>query len=138
MSKSELSRRTLLAGAAVAIPATGIIAAALPAAAEDDPIFAAIERHKVAFRLSQVAGRIRGNTVDAEWSPDYDPVACNTALAADEEAIAASDAAAIALITIRPTTMAGVLALLAYVEAFDAAGRADRLALPKSILANTR
>jgi hypothetical protein len=60
------SRRALLAGIAaapaVAVPAFAIVA-------EPDPIFALIERHRVAFRISQEAGRVRSGTVDSERGP---------------------------------------------------------------------
>jgi hypothetical protein len=85
-----------------------------------DPIFAAIERHKAAFRLSQEKGRIRSSTVDAPWADEYDPVLVHAAETADVEAICAAEAAANALTTIQPTTMDGLLALLQHVEAFNA------------------
>jgi hypothetical protein len=99
-------RRTLAAGA---------VAAALP-----DPIFAAIERHKVMFRTSMAAGRIRGHTVDAKWSPDYDHVECKAVQEASNAADAAAVDAANALTTIQPTTLAGLLALMDHVEQFNA------------------
>jgi hypothetical protein len=110
------SRRAVLAGIATA-PAL-----AVPALAQSgpDPIFAAIERHKVAFRTSQTTGRIQSGTVDAEWAPGYDPVKCKAVLEASSMADEAAAAAANALITVRPTTMAGVLALIRHVEAFNA------------------
>jgi hypothetical protein len=95
------SRRAVLAGIATA-PVLAAPALAL-ASAGPDPIIAAIERHKVAFRISQEAGRIRCYTVDAEWAPEYDPVKLE---AADEASSAADDDyadAANALITVRPT-----------------------------------
>jgi hypothetical protein len=88
--------------------------------APPDPIFAAIERHKVAFRISQEASRIRARTVDVEGAPEYDPVEVKAADEADSAAYDANADAANALTTVRPTTMAGVLALLRYVEAFNA------------------
>jgi hypothetical protein len=85
-----------------------------------DPILAAIERHKVAFHASQAAGRVKFHTIDAEWHPDYDTVECK---AVNEAATASDDAAtdaADALTTIRPTSIAGMLALMHYVEMFNA------------------
>jgi hypothetical protein len=76
-----LSRRALIMntpvtvaslGSATALESSSTFAPAMPAA--PDPIFAVIERHKVAFRISQTASRIQSHTVDAEWSPEYDPV----------------------------------------------------------------
>jgi hypothetical protein len=109
------SRRAVLAGIAAA-PALAAPALALSG---PDPIFAAIERHKAAFRVSQETGRIRSSTIDNERAAGYDPVQCKAAIEASGAADDAVDAAADALITIRPTTMAGVLALIRYVEAFN-------------------
>jgi hypothetical protein len=114
---SKLNRRNALA-AIGSLPALSIPAAA--AFATDDPIFAAIEWHKVAFRTSQEAGRIRVHTVDAKWAPEYDPVKCKAAQDADSAATDYADDAANALTTVQPTTMAGVLALIHHVEAFNA------------------
>ena len=110
------TRRAILAGAA-ALPALALPAMA---ATELDPIFAAIEEHKVAFRDSQVASRIRCYVIDVEWSPDYDPVKCKAALEASSAADDADADAANALTTIQPTTIAGLLALMHHVEAFNA------------------
>lgn len=85
-----------------------------------DPIFTAIERHKTAYRLSQEAGRIRSGTIDSESDPEYDPVKCPAIIEASEAADEDADDAAHALTTVRPTTMAGVLALIRHVEAFNA------------------
>lgn len=46
--KSDMNRRTILAGAAAAIPATAIPALALASGAGPDPVFAAIEAYKTA------------------------------------------------------------------------------------------
>jgi hypothetical protein len=111
------SRRAVLAGAAM-LPALAVPAFAVPAGT--DPIFATIERHKVTFHASQAASSIRASTVDAEWSPDYDPIECKAATKADAAATEAADDAANALTTIRPTTIAGLLALMYHVEQFNA------------------
>jgi hypothetical protein len=115
------SRRAVLAGVAVT-PVLATPALALSSLGGADPIFAAIERHKAAYRIQMEAGRIRCHTADAKWDPEYDPVKCEAAKEAYTAAADASDdaAAADALTTIRPTTMAGVLALLHHVEAFNA------------------
>jgi hypothetical protein len=120
-----VNRRSMLMNIAVgtlasatALASSSTLAPAMPAA--PDPIFAAIERHKVVFRISQEAGRIRVHMVDVEWAPEYDPVKCAAAEEADSAASDASTDAANALTTTRPTTMAGALALLRYVEAFNA------------------
>jgi hypothetical protein len=114
LSTKTTSRRAVLTGvaAAVAVPVS-------VKAATDDPIFALIEQHKAAYRTSQETGRVKCRTVDWSSSPEYDPILCK---AVDEAADAAHDAAsnaAMALITIRPTTIAGLLALMRYVEAFN-------------------
>jgi hypothetical protein len=120
MSKSTIGRRALVAGVATAAAAIPSVSGLPADAAAADPIYAAIERHKAAYRLAMVAGRVRSNTVDAKWSPDYDAVECRRVQEADLEATHASDTAARALTTIRPTTMAGVLALICYVQEFNA------------------
>ena len=102
------------------IDADLLAARSQPTAREVDPIFAAIERHKVAFSASQVMGNIQCNTVDAKWSPEYDPVECEAVEEAASAADAADAAAANALTTIRPTTIAGLLALMHHVEQFNA------------------
>jgi hypothetical protein len=107
MSKSH-SRRAVLAGIATA-PALTAPALALTVG-PPDPIFAAIERHKVAFRISQEAGRIRAHMVYCE----------RALLEASSMADDAADNAANELITVQPATMAGVLALIRHVEAFNA------------------
>jgi hypothetical protein len=113
----KTSRRAILAGAA-ALPALAI--PAIAASTEIDPIFAAIERHKVAFRASQAADNIRMGTVTAKWSPDYDPVECKAVMEASSATSGAAANAANALTTIQPTTIAGLLALMHYIEAFNA------------------
>jgi hypothetical protein len=113
--RDTLTRRSLIAGSAAlaaAVPAT-----TTPAGA--DPIYSAIERHKAAFRISQVANRIQATTVDTEWHPDYDPVECEKAEKAADSAYDEASTAANALTSIRPITMAGVLALIRYVDAFN-------------------
>jgi hypothetical protein len=114
----NLTRRSAINAMAGAAGLSAIPMAA--SAMAPDPIFAAIERHKVAFRISQEAGRIQCYTVDAEWSPKYDPVKCKAVKEASSVADDAATDAANALITVRPTTMAGVLALIRHVEAFNA------------------
>jgi hypothetical protein len=120
MKTKTTTRRAILAGAATALASTGIgIGVVRTKAAESDPIYAAIERHKVAFRISHAKSRILSNTTSAEWAPDYDPVEWGAVKEAHTAACNASAAAANALTTVRPSTMAGVLALVCYVEAFN-------------------
>ena len=113
---SKSTRRAILAGAAT-LPALAIPAFAT---IEIDPIFPAIERHKVTFHASQAADNIRMGTVDAEWSPCYDAVKCKAVKKAASVADDAATDAANALTTIRPTTITGLLALMRHVEAFNA------------------
>ena len=115
---AHTTRRALILAGAAMLPALALPVAAMSAGI--DPIFAAIERHKVAFHASQAAGRVRCNTIDAEWHPDHNPVECRAALEADSAANDAAGAAAAALTTVRPTTIAGLLALMHHVEAFNA------------------
>jgi hypothetical protein len=121
MSSTNLSRRATLAGAAsvpaLALPVSVALAApeTAPAAIEPDPIFAAIEAHRDAFvcdmRAARIFSRLESGT--PEYTPEYK--------AADSHAKDAygllSDAED-GLANTEPTTMAGVLALLAYVEDF--------------------
>jgi hypothetical protein len=88
---SAVNRRAILAGAAT-LPAMSI-----PAFAEPDPIFAAIEAHRRA---------------DAAYC-----AACEADV--PEIAMDAAWAAADKLLNIRPTTVAGVAALLRYLYEFE-------------------
>jgi hypothetical protein len=100
------SRRAVLAGAAT-LPALS-----LPAiAAEPDPIFRAIERHKVTFKNRMQANEIAS---DASHTPEN-----NAIHKASEEADDADTAAVFALAGTLPTTMAGIQVLIDYVEAFN-------------------
>jgi hypothetical protein len=93
---TTLSRRALVAGSAISAIPMPVLAAA--AALAPDPIFAAIERHKAAWRNCEQ---------------------CQT----DEEIAQTCDAAgaeALALLEINPTTLTGVAALLRYSAEFDA------------------
>ena len=109
------TRRTVLAGAA-ALPA---LAAPSIVQASTDPIFALIERHKAAYRRHMECGQVASGTTSYELAPDYDAAVLATAEAAAQAAFKASHAAAFALTKIQPTTIAGVLALLQHVDAFN-------------------
>jgi hypothetical protein len=105
---AKSTRRAVLAGAA-AIPAL-----ALPAtAAQPDPIFAAIEKHRAAHIVAMETGRVVSGTPDE--APSY-----VVAEKKDREARTKAHEAAYALLDLRPATMAGILALLEYVEEFNA------------------
>jgi hypothetical protein len=56
----------------------------------------------------------------ANGAPGYDAVKCKAAIEASSDADDDADDAAEALTTVRPTTMAGILALIRHVEAFNA------------------
>jgi hypothetical protein len=116
---TAISRRSALAGvASLTVPSTAL--AAYSATSIVDPIFAAIERHREAYMLRLTAGRIRGDTPD--WGPDCDEAKLAVVEKEDDAAYQANEDAAMALTTIRPTTIAGILALLEYVEFFNAGG----------------
>jgi len=115
---STTSRRAILAGIA-AIPAATSLPAIATAATEPDPIFAAIERHKVAFPISMAASSVRMGTVDAKWSSEYDPVKLEKAEAARSAADDEAGDAAFNLTLIEPTTFAGIVALIDYMEEFN-------------------
>jgi hypothetical protein len=132
-------RRAFLSGAAAVATAAIAASASLPAVAAGlDPIFAAIEAHKaanVALR-SQISVHSelecslprekRKSNVDAfgeKIVPTDDPrwIASERAVMRSFEAEA--DAACV-LVSVRPTTMAGMLALLQYANAADTDGEA--------------
>ena len=106
---AETTRRLILAGATAAVPALSLPAFADP---KPDPIFAAIEKHRQAY-----VAKMRACRIEAEADHDNPKRAEIEASAA--KADAASDKAALALTTTQPTTMAGVLALLEHVQAFN-------------------
>ncbi len=91
------SRRTLLAGAAM-LPALAVIPATAVAVAGIDPIFAAIERHRIARAIL--------------WSDDKvsDDVGDDRLIEADQEL---AD-----LLAMRPTTVAGCVAVLRHVDLY--------------------
>ena len=92
-----MSRRLMIAGAASLPVAAMIPAAAL--AAEPDPIFAAIEKHRAATKVVV-------DTKDEEDLVD----ACHV-----------QDDAAEEMVSVEPTTLAGVMTLLRYVTEHDVA-----------------
>lgn len=97
-----VTRRAALAGittAAIARPAASMT---------PDPVFAAIERHKAASVLFDAACDVQ--------------VTSDAHLDAAREAGHAADAIAIEMIETRPTTLAGILALLRYTADFPLDG----------------
>ena len=84
---------------------------------EPDPIFAAIEQHRkanTAFAGAAVAqdrAELEADRNDRSWFEDAEVIAATTR---SDEAALDEDTAALDLISIHPTTPAGVLALLRY------------------------
>src|SRR5687767_4193987 len=110
----KTSRRTLLAGgtalAAGAVANCTAIVSAYPAIA--DPILDAIERHRLAWFKQAASGRIKCNLNDD--TPEHRE--------AEESETAAREAlndASFALLDTMPTTCAGMVSLLMYVEQFN-------------------
>lgn len=108
----KTTRRAVLAGAAT-IPALSILS--LPALGNepDDPIYAAIERHKAAYIEQTYHSRICFHM--SPNHPEYD-----AREEADSRPYEKRDAAAVDLANTQPTTLAGVFAFLEYIEQFNA------------------
>jgi hypothetical protein len=115
---STTTRRTLVTGLAGVAVLTQATQAAPTHVANADPIFAAIERHKAAYRLSSECSMRGANYPD--FGDGHDPVVHKQIHDAEAAATKADKKAAFALTTTQPTTMAGVLALMRYVEDFNA------------------
>jgi len=96
------------------VSAVTVSSAAIPTAVstEPDPIFAAIQAHKVAFRIWMQAADVCGLMA-------WDNPRLLEAEQASAEASAGLREASMALTSVQPMTHAGVLALLAYVDAFN-------------------
>jgi hypothetical protein len=111
----KLDRRTILAGAAavpaLAIPAAGA-ASAFTAASEPDPVFATVAAHREAFVEHMRAARLDGKLMRSYPGAE----ATAAALDAADEAL---EGATLELSEVVPTTMAGVVALLRYLEEFQ-------------------
>jgi hypothetical protein len=131
MHMSELSRRSIVASAA-ALPALAVPAVAVAAAAEPDPIFAAIERWReldVALCAAMDAhARAQKEFGDkyGSWKPTDDPAqqaAYNAFVTATEEVQdAAGEAASAAtedIFNMVPTTLAGMRAKIDFAFSED-------------------
>lgn len=116
-TEHNITRRTALAGAAATFPAAAIPAFAFPS--EPDPVFAVIEAHRAAYLHWSEAVRVSASMYQTD--PGYD-----VAQAVTEERSGPEQEAAAELAGIVPATMAGVHALLDYIDAFNRGG----LALP--------
>jgi len=125
------SRRAVLAGAAT-LPA--LTMPALADAQADDPIFAAIERHRAAWaeleRRTSVTIRLenilppdhrKAHHRDEPSAGEGDDPRWTAAMADWSQASDASEDAAAELLTIKPATVAGVAALLDYGYEFETA-----------------
>lgn len=108
MNSAPLTRRNMLAGiatASVVVGASSLTAAAVAA----DPIFAAIEEHRTAFfeHLELITDVPNDDDDLICEGPEY------------EASYERTEDAAVALANVQPTTVDGVLALLAYVHQFN-------------------
>ena len=118
------SRRRFLSTAATLAAGGAALGLAIPPAlATDDPIFAAIEQHKAAF--ARVIAAIDVEQAAEAATPNGMRKTDERYLEAREAVSAAWEAegdAAIELLNVYPTTMAGVMALLKYSISADRDG----------------
>ncbi len=125
------SRRAVLTGAAAMIPATAAVA--LPALAGPDPIFAVIEEHGIGYHEwvaaldeeytleEQLPKELRQSTLFASELTIVDTddprwIAC---LERYHRGHSRLDDAALAMTNVQPTTLAGVVALLDYIDQYN-------------------
>jgi hypothetical protein len=123
MTTRNLSRRTVIAGAAVLGTTTAISATAqcadgppVPNAGAPDPTFALIETHRSAYIKQLESGRGQFHMDGTPWYA--------VAKAVWDADWHVSVAASFALAETVPTTVAGMAALLDYVEFFNSGGLA--------------
>jgi hypothetical protein len=113
--KHQHNRRTILAGvaavSALAIPAAGA-ASTFAAASEPDQVFATVAAHRGAFVEYMRAARLDGKLMRSDPGAE----ATGAALDAADEVY---QEATWKLSEVVPTTMAGVVALLRYLEEFQ-------------------
>jgi hypothetical protein len=109
----RLSRRNVLVGLA-AIPSIPVVLRAV--AAEPDPIFAAIERHKQAGAVWDAAVDVRSNFNDLDMSTDEQWEQRDELDDAVEDAWRPCEQAGIDLVNTEPTTQAGILAAIAFIQ----------------------
>lgn len=108
---AEANRRELLASIAGASAAALCVTPVL-AGIEADPIYAAIETHRASQQALHVACQVSGKLHGHE--PEADAANAATVAASDY-----FDTATAALTDVIPTTLAGVLALLVYIDEFN-------------------
>jgi hypothetical protein len=136
MSKSTLTRRALVASTAAMPAAAALGLPVAQAAAEPDPIFAAIEAHRQAeVEFGVRVGRRRALEEDLpqrqrksnnhhgeQTIVETDDPRWIVAIREEDEGSDLAEEAALAFVRTEPTTIAGVRAMLAYfaeVEAID-------------------
>jgi hypothetical protein len=116
-TNTPTSRRRFLSTAATLAAGGAALGLAIPpgAAAESDPIYAAIERHKQACIVWEGAVHVRATFNDlhmtAEQREQRDELDD-----AVEDTRAPCDQAGIDLVTTKPTTPAGIVAAIAYIR----------------------
>ncbi len=109
MTNKTTTRRAVLAGAAAIAAGANVVPAV---ALAPDPIFATIETHKAAYKAWAEAVHVESEL----HHKDPRMPAADKAL---RDATDACDDAGRTLATLRPTTIAGVLALLDYIDTFN-------------------
>ena len=111
----QLNRRVMLAGVAaapvLAIPTPGTTST-FAAASQPDPVFATVAAHREAFVEHMRAARLDGKLMRSDPGAE----ATGAALDAADEVY---QEATLELSEVVPTTMAGVVALLRYLEEFQ-------------------
>jgi hypothetical protein len=109
------SRRAVITGASTlaAASAVNVVAITTTRSAEPDPILEAIKQHREAYMRFAASGAVYGRL--GPWATGYEPAA--KAHDADYEDVMI---VGIELVKVVPTTLAGVLALLSYVDEFNA------------------
>ena len=110
---------TVAAGASVASVGTLAVAAiatgAPPAALAVDPIYAAIERHKAAALIWDAAVNVRAHFNDLHMT-DEQREQCDLLDDAVEDAWEPCEQSGIDLITTKPTTPAGIITAIRYIQ----------------------
>lgn len=104
---TALPRRTILAGLAAAAPAAAIASLPVAAAAEPDPIFAAIAAHEAASQAYTEALNRRSKDEKRGLSSAAHDEECDKCGDLDFEA-------ACVMVSTIPTTLAGAIALMKY------------------------
>jgi hypothetical protein len=108
MHMSDLSRRSLVTSAA-ALPVLAVPGLAIAAAAEPDPIFAALKTHRQAYLAAMKAAWV-------DFHLEHGDEGKEEAQAADGAARVVESDAQLDLKNTVPTTIVGVLALLRYID----------------------